>query len=323
MQTHFTETQLQDPVIAEADSILRRCVHCGFCTATCPTYLTLGDELDSPRGRIYLIRDMLESSEAPKPDVIKHLDRCLSCLSCTTTCPSGVDYMHLIDIARGVIETKATRPVSERWFRSMLALLIPRPGLFRIALTGAWLARPFKFAMPGRLKTMVSLAPKSIKPSSAMDRPQVFPAQGPTGETKMRVALMTGCAQKVLRPSINEATIRLLTRHSCEVVIAAQAGCCGALEHHMGKMEGSHNAAKRNIAAWESAGTIDAVISNASGCGTTLKDYGHMFKNDPAWAARAASIAERVKDITEIMTTLGLNPVELPDINMLRLGGNL
>ena len=311
MQTHFTKTQLESTIIAEADSILRRCVHCGFCTATCPTYILLGDELDSPRGRIFMIRDMLESDAPPAPDVIKHMDRCLTCLSCTTTCPSGVDYMHLIDITRGVIEEKATRPVSERWFRSLLAVLIPSPRLFRLALTGAWLARPLKGLMPGRLKSMISLAPKSIKPSSPMDRPQVFPA---AGERRMRVALMTGCAQKVLRPSINEATIRLLTRHGCEVVIAKDAGCCGALEHHMGKLEGSHNAAKRNIAAWEAAeksgGTIDAVIINASGCGTTLKDYGHMLKNDPAWAERAAMIAERSKDITEIIAKLGLNPVE-------------
>ncbi|MBT4888466.1 MAG: glycolate oxidase subunit GlcF [Rhodospirillales bacterium] len=313
MQTHFTKTQLESSTIIEADSILRRCVHCGFCTATCPTYILLGDELDSPRGRIFLIRDMLESDAPPKPDVIKHLDRCLTCLSCTTTCPSGVDYMHLIDIARGVIEQRATRPIFERWFRSLLAILIPRPGLFRLALTGAWLARPFKGFMPGKLKTMVSLAPETIKPASPMDRPHVFKAEG---EKRMRVTLMTGCAQKVLRPSINESTIRLLTRHGCEVVIAKDAGCCGALEHHMGKLEGSHGAAKRNIAAWEAAeksgGAIDAVVINASGCGTTLKDYGHMLKGDPVWAERAATIAERSKDITEIIAKLGLNPVEHP-----------
>ncbi len=316
MQTNFTKTQLESPAIAEADAILRRCVHCGFCTATCPTYVTLGDELDSPRGRIYMIRDMLESGGKPNSKVVKHLDRCLSCLSCTTTCPSGVDYMHLVDIARNTIEEKADRPMDDKLFRSLLALLIPRPGLFRLALFGAWFAKPFKSILPGKLKTMVALAPKTIHAPSPMDTPQIFKA---AGERRKRVALMTGCAQKVLRPSINEATIRLLTRHGCEVVIANGAGCCGALEHHMGKQTGSHQAAKRNIAAWEAEGDIDAVIINASGCGTTLKDYGHMFKDDPEWSARAAAISALSKDITEVMDDLGIKPIELAETKNLNV----
>jgi glycolate oxidase iron-sulfur subunit len=304
MQTHFSSTQLQDPMVREADDILRHCVHCGFCTATCPTYVLLGDELDSPRGRIYLIKDMLENDTTPTPDVVKHVDRCLSCLSCTTTCPSGVDYMHLVDMARARIEQRVDRPMMDRVFRSLLAFVLPRPALFRLALLGAWFARPFRNIMPGPLRSMLALAPSTIQGPSPVDGAQVFPA---AGVRRMRVALMTGCAQQVLAPSINEATVRILTRHGCDVIIARGAGCCGALEHHMGKVGGSHAAAKRNIMAWEQAGDLDAVVINASGCGTTLKDYGHMFKDDPDWATRAAHISALSKDVTEVLNDLGLN----------------
>lgn len=303
MQTLFTPEQLADPVINEADSILRRCVHCGFCTATCPTYVLLGDELDSPRGRIYLIKDMLENDRDPTEDVVKHVDRCLSCLSCTTTCPSGVDYMHLVDHARARIEERYTRPIQDRWLRDLLALLIPRPGLFRLALLGAWFGKTFARIMPGKLRAMLALAPNSVSGPSPVDRPQIFPAEG---ERRMRVALMPGCAQQVLRPAINESTVRLLTRHGCEVVIAEGGGCCGALEHHMGRLPGSHGSAKRNIEAWENAGDIDAIIINASGCGTTVKDYGHMLKEDPNWSHRATRIAGLTKDVSEVMAELGV-----------------
>ncbi len=303
MQTNFSAAQLQDPTIREADDILRRCVHCGFCTATCPTYVLRGDELDSPRGRIYLIKDMLENDTAPSKDVVKHVDRCLSCLSCTTTCPSGVDYMHLVDLARERIEARVDRPLADRMFRALLALVIPRPSLFRLALAGAWFVRPIRKLLPGQLRNMLSLAPTTIKGPSPVDGVQVFPAQG---TRRKRVALMTGCAQQVLLPSINEATVRILTRHGCDVVVAKGAGCCGALEHHMGKAAGSHAAARRNIAAWEGVEDLDAVVINASGCGTTLKDYGHMFKDDPEWSHRAARISSLCQDITEIMSDLGL-----------------
>ncbi len=311
MQTLFSDKQMEDPVIREADSILRRCVHCGFCTATCPTYVLLGDELDSPRGRIYLIKDMLENDRDPSPDVVKHIDRCLSCLSCTTTCPSGVDYMHLVDHARARIEDRYTRPLMDRLLRDLLALLIPRPGLFRLALLGAWFGKPFKKMLPAKLRAMLALAPKSVTGPSPVDSAQVFPAEG---ERRMRVALMPGCAQQVLRPAINEATIRLLTRHGCEVVIADGGRCCGALEHHMGRLDGSHDKAKRNIEAWERAsveiGDLDAVVINASGCGTTVKDYGHMLKEDGDWSHRADRIAGLAKDVTEVMAELGVNAVE-------------
>ncbi|MDA1090401.1 MAG: glycolate oxidase subunit GlcF [Proteobacteria bacterium] len=317
MQTDFTPTQLADPEIKAADDILRKCVHCGFCTATCPTYVLLGDELDGPRGRIYMIKNLLES-DAPAPaKVVKHIDRCLSCLSCMTTCPASVDYMHLVDRARARIEETFARPLSDRWLRALLAAVVPNPELFRWALKGARLAGPFKALAPGRLKGMLAMAPKSILPPSDSDRPQVFVANG---KRRKRVVLMTGCAQQVLRPSINAATIRLLTRHGCEVVVSEGAGCCGALVHHMGREAEAHVQAKANIAAWEKtaggeggldapgldAPGLDAIVINASGCGTTVKDYGWMLKDDPDWAERAKIISGLTRDVTEIMSDLGL-----------------
>ncbi len=305
MQTNFTIAQLADPKIKAADDILRKCVHCGFCTATCPTYVLLGDELDSPRGRIYLIKNMLESDAPATAKVVKHIDRCLSCLSCMTTCPASVDYMHLVDRARAQIEETFARPLADRWLRRLLAWVVPKPNLFRWALRGARLAGPLRGLLPGRLKGMVGMAPSSIPPRSPMDRPQVFP---PEGKRLKRVALMTGCAQQVLRPGINEATIRLLTRHGCEVVVASGAGCCGALVHHMGREAEAQAQAKANIVAWEKA-DVGTVVVNASGCGTTIKDYGWMFKDDADWAHRAARVAELASDITEIMGELGLGDV--------------
>ncbi|MDJ0947440.1 MAG: glycolate oxidase subunit GlcF [Alphaproteobacteria bacterium] len=308
METKFSLAQLADPEVAHSEKILRTCVHCGFCTATCPTYVLLGDELDSPRGRIYLIKDMLENDRPASAKVVKHIDRCLSCLSCMTTCPSGVHYMHLVDHARTHIERTYTRPFLDRALRTVLAFMLPSPARFRLALIGAWFGRPLARFLPGRLGAMFALAPASIPSPSPVDRPQTFPAEGPR---RARVALMTGCAQQVLAPDINEATIRLLTRHGVEVVVAKGAGCCGALTHHMGKERPALAAAKANIAAWtrelEGAG-LDAVIINASGCGTTVKDYGHMLRTDAAWASKAARIAGLTKDITEFMATHGLKP---------------
>ncbi|MEM9212391.1 MAG: heterodisulfide reductase-related iron-sulfur binding cluster, partial [Pseudomonadota bacterium] len=272
MQTTFTEEQLKDPAIQRSNEVLRTCVHCGFCTATCPTYQVLGDELDSPRGRIYLIKDMLENNRAPDEKTVKHIDRCLSCLACMSTCPSGVHYMHLVDHAREYIDQNYTRPWHDRLLRWMLALILPYPDRFRLAMIGAWFAKPFAFALPKKLRNMVEFAPSKLPAPSANDRPQVFPARG---ERKYRVALMTGCAQQALNTDINDATIRLLRRHGCEVVVAKGAGCCGALTHHMGKTSSSHRFAARNIAAWMSEhekDALDAIIINTSGCGTTVKD---------------------------------------------------
>lgn len=306
MQTHFTPEQLEDPGTARANQILRACVHCGFCTATCPTYQVLGDELDSPRGRIYLIKDMLEAGRPADAQTVKHVDRCLSCLACMTTCPSGVHYMHLVDHARAYIEKTYKRPFSDRLLRGVLAQVLPYPGRFRLALLGAKIARPFRRFLPDkRLRAMVEMAPKQIPPVSRNDDPQVFSAMG---ERKLRVALLTGCAQKALNTDINDATIRLLRRLGCEVVVAKGQGCCGALTHHMGKEAQAHASAAANIRAWmaERRGAgLDAIVINTSGCGTTVKDYGHMFRNDPI-AADAAEIGGLAKDISELLVKIGL-----------------
>jgi len=306
MQTTFTDAQLKDPATARSNEILRSCVHCGFCTATCPTYQVLGDELDSPRGRIYLIKDMLENDRPADAKTVKHIDRCLSCLACMTTCPSGVHYMHLVDHARAHIEKTYTRPPFERMLRWTLARILPYPTRFRLALIAAKIGRSFAFLMPdARLKAMLEMAPKTIPPVSRNDDPQVFPA---TGDKKMRVALMTGCAQKALNTDINDATIRLLRRLGCEVVVAEGMGCCGALVHHMGKEDESHAAAAKNISAWMAefrGGGLDAVVINTSGCGTTVKDYGHMFRNDPL-AEDAAKVSELAMDVSELLTKLDI-----------------
>ncbi len=307
MQTNFNLAQLADPDVAESEKILRTCVHCGFCTATCPTYVLLGDELDSPRGRIYLIKDMLENERPGSAEVVKHVDRCLSCLACMTTCPSGVHYMHLVDHARTHIERTYRRPLFDRLLRALFAWLLPIPGRFRLALVGAWFARPFAKLFPGRLGAMLALTPAAIPSASRCDLPQAFPAEGPR---RARVALMNGCAQQVLAPEINEATIRLLTRHGVEVVVAKGAGCCGALTHHMGKEAPALASARANVAAWtrelEGDG-LDAVIINASGCGTTVKDYGFMLREDAEWAAPAARISDLTVDISEFMAEHGLS----------------
>src|SRR5215813_3513896 len=312
MQTSFTLAQLADADVAESEKILRTCVHCGFCTATCPTYVLLGDELDSPRGRIYLIKDMLENDKPATAKVVTHIDRCLSCLACMTTCPSGVHYMHLVDHARRHIEETFRRPFADRWLRRLLAFLLPSPDRFRLALVGAWLARPFAGLMPGRLGALLRFAPRRIPSPSPVERPQVFPAQGPR---RKRIALLAGCVQQVVAPAINEATVRLLTRHGVEVVVAAGAGCCGALTHHMGREEPAIAAARATIAAWSrelDGEGLDAIVINASGCGTTVKDYGFMFRDDPLWASRAASVSAIARDVTEFLSEIGLAPAATP-----------
>lgn len=313
MQTSFTPAQLANPDIAEADKILRACVHCGFCTATCPTYVLLGDELDSPRGRIYLIKDMLENDKPANAEVALHIDRCLSCLACMTTCPSGVHYMHLVDHARAHIEETYQRPLNDRALRGLLARILPYPQCFRLALLGAWLARPLRFLTSGRVRAMLDMAPAALCGRSPADGPQVFPATGPR---RKRVALLVGCAQPVLKPGINEAAIRLLTRHGVEVVIAEGAGCCGALPHHMGKSEQADGLARANIAAWtreiEDEG-LDAIVITASGCGTPIKDYGFMFREDAAWADKAARVSALARDISEFLAEIGLATVKVPE----------
>jgi len=312
MQTSFLPEALQEPAMQASEKILRTCVHCGFCTATCPTYVLLGDELDSPRGRIYMIKDMLERGKPASSDVVKHVDRCLSCLSCMTTCPSGVHYMHLVDHARAHIEATYERPFADRAIRAVLAAILPYPNLFRVALTLATLGKPFAPLirwLPGigsRLSAMLALAPWFLPGKSPYEAPQSI---APQSEKRGRVAILTGCAQPVLNPDINEAAIRLLTRMGLEVVVPKNQGCCGALVHHMGKDDASHAFAKQMINAWmaEIDGEgLDAIVITASGCGTTIKDYGHMFRNDPEWAEKAAKVSSLAKDVTEVLTRFAL-----------------
>ncbi len=303
METRFTNQQLHQAPIKMANDILRNCVHCGFCTATCPTYVVLGDELDSPRGRIYQIRDMLETAQPAPANTVKHVDRCLSCLSCMTTCPSGVDYMHLVDHARNYIEETHKRPLSERILRNILANVLPRPGLFRLSLIGARLIKPLRALLPGRLKGMIALAP------STLPKAEPIGTQSPQGETRMRVAFLPGCAQQVLAPRINAAAARLLVRLGCEVTEPTDLQCCSALTHHMGKEQAALEQAKHNIAAWERT-NADVIAITASGCSSVVKDYGHMLKEDPAWAERAAAISAKTRDISEVIAELGLEGVE-------------
>jgi len=317
MQTSFTLAQLADPDTRESEKILRTCVHCGFCTATCPTYLLLGDELDSPRGRIYLIKDMLEGGKPANDEVVKHVDRCLSCLSCMTTCPSGVNYMHLVDHARAHIEETYNRPFADRMIRAAIAAVLPYRSRFRLALVGAAAARPFAgfvSRIPGfaRIGAMLKLAPRFPAGRSPSEGPGVF---APAAPKRGRVALLSGCVQPVLDPAINEATIRLLNRLGVEVVIAKGEACCGSLAHHMGKSDQSHMQAKRTIDAWitEMDGEgLDAILITASGCGTTIKDYGFMFREDPDYAQKAARVSAIARDITEYLESLKLDRVEAP-----------
>jgi glycolate oxidase iron-sulfur subunit len=298
LKTSFTAEQLARPEIARADGILRTCVHYGFCTATCPTYVLFRDENDSPRGRIDLIRTMLEKDEAPDKKTVHHLDRCLSCLSCVTNCAVQVDYTHLIDIARSHIERHYRRPFGDRMLRSILARTLPYPRRFAAALRLARLTRPFVAMMPTRLANLVRLAARAVRPEFLSA--QVFAAEGPR---RMRVLLLAGCAQQALDGEINAATIRVLTRHGCDVVIADGAGCCGALPLHMGRDDEGKALAERNVAAWsrEFASGIDAVVVNASGCGTTVKDYGHLLKGENARRVGALS-----RDVTELLAGLEL-----------------
>jgi glycolate oxidase iron-sulfur subunit len=323
MKTEFSLAQLADPDIAEADKILRACVHCGFCTATCPTYVLLGDELDSPRGRIYLMKEMLEKDQTPTAEVVKHVDRCLSCLSCMTTCPSGVHYMHLVDQARVRIEQRYQRPLADRLLRRLLAFVLPDPRWFRLSMRLARIARPLAVflptprpsATPGliqRIRAMLALAPDRLPPPGP-SAGRVFAA---LGKKRGRVALLQGCAQQVLAPRINQAAINLLTRHGVEVVLVRDEQCCGALTHHVGDDQDALARARANIAAWrkEAAGEgLDAILVTTSGCGTVIKDYGYLLREDRELAADAARVSALAKDITEYVAGLGLAPTARQD----------
>jgi glycolate oxidase iron-sulfur subunit len=302
MQTNFKKDQLLDPEIQNSEKIFRKCVHCGMCNATCPTYQILGDELDGPRGRIYLIKDMLENNKPANDKIVKHLDRCLSCYACVTTCPSGVDYMHLIDHGRNHIERTYKRPFFERLVRNMLAYILPKPNFFKLLAKFTWLTKPLHFLLPKKLKHMVSFMPKEF-PKSEYPENVIFK---PSKKSISKVALLTGCVQKAISPNINDASINVLLRHGIEVHVLNEIKCCGSLTHHMGKEDISHEYFIQNINAWYELyerEKIDAILVNTSGCGTTLKDYGFIFKNHPDKTLRkkAKQISELALDITEYL----------------------
>jgi glycolate oxidase iron-sulfur subunit len=309
MQTGFTLAQLNDPRTAESNRILRACVHCGFCTATCPTYVLLGDELDSPRGRIYLIKDMLEEARPATPEVVKHIDRCLSCLSCMTTCPSGVHYMHLLDHARSHIEATYRRPLPQRLVRAALARVLPYPRRFYRWTRLGQAARPLGRLMSAvglrSLAAMLELVPAHAARPPAAGR-RVF---APRGRRAGRVALLTGCVSPVLAPRINEAAIRVLNRHGIEVVLPAREGCCGGLVHQLGRTAEAHAFARANVDAWtveiEREG-LDAILITASGCGTMVKDYGFLLRTEEAYAAKAKRVSALAADVCEYLARLPL-----------------
>ena len=302
MQTNFTKKQLQDTNISSADGILRKCVHCGFCNATCPTYQIVGDELDGPRGRIYLIKDMLENDKPANEKITKHIDRCLSCYSCMTTCPSGVNYMHLVDHARNHIEKTFTRPFFDRLIRSFLSKILPSPTLFRIAGYSTRLFYPFRFLFPKKIKNMLRYMPNSF-PASKQENKEIYQS---AGKTYARVALLTGCVQRVISPQINDATIDILNRHGVEVIVPKQVDCCGSLNHHLGKEDLAHKSFINNINSWfkwYEEKNLDAILVTTSGCGTTLKDYGYIFRDHPDKELRkkAKMVSSLAKDVTEYL----------------------
>ncbi|MEJ2692978.1 MAG: glycolate oxidase subunit GlcF [Candidatus Thiodiazotropha sp.] len=315
MQTNFTQNQLAKPAIADSNVELSACLQCDYCAANCPTLKLLGSEYDGPRGRIYLIKEMLESDEKPSDSTVSHLDQCLTCLACMSSCPSSVHYMHLMDHAREHIEQNYRRSLTDRALRWSLAKVLPYPDRFRMAMRGAQWLRPFALAMPGKIRNLVELTPRKLPPPSANTRPQVLAAEG---ACKRRVTLLTGCTQSVLDTAINDATIRILRRFGCDVVLARGAGCCGALNHHMGKSKESREAAARNIRAWmkEVDGKgLDAVVINTSGCGTVVKDYAHMFRHE-ALAKQAEKISSLTMDISELLSEMELEFRRIPKLRV-------
>jgi len=315
METHFSKEQLKETENKSSEKILRKCVHCGFCNATCPTYRLSGNELDGPRGRIYLIKDMLEKNKPANEKIVKHIDRCLSCYSCMSTCPSGVNYMHLIDHGRNHIEKTYKRPFNERIIRSLLSKILPNPILFKVVSLFVLLIKPFKYLFPNKIRNMINLMPTHF-PKKTLTQKQVYKTK--KKKPIARVALLTGCVQTVISPQINEATIRLLNRHDIEVVVKKDISCCGSLNHHLGKGKLALETFRRNISIWHDEylnNGLDAIISNTSGCGTTLKDYGFILRTDSVYKKKAKKISELTKDITEYLSeNVKLNFIEKPEI---------
>ena len=311
MRTDIAPHLLQDPDVKVSEEVLRTCVHCGFCNATCPTYLLTGNELEGPRGRIYLIKNVLESGVKSSRQTLEHIDNCLGCLACETTCPSGVDYSRLLEEARPRLEKQVKRPMADRLLRAVLTRFLPYPRRLRLALKLSGLGRTFSWLLPKNMRPLLEMAPKRLPRRAELARPgAIIPAQG---EQRLRVALLTGCAQEVLGPQINDATVRLLTRLGVEVVIPKEMGCCGALTFHMGERRQSRKLMQNNIEIWHremEEGGLDAIVLNTSGCATAVKEYGYIFRHDPKLAEKAQALMELVKDVSEVVAELGLGGIE-------------
>jgi len=287
MQTHLSDEFAQRADGRAAEAILRKCVHCGFCTATCPTYQLLGDELDGPRGRIYLIKQVLEGAE-PTRKTQQHLDRCLTCRNCESTCPSGVDYGHLVDIGRAIVDEKVPRPAGERAVRWLLKEGLPSPAFGPAMKLG---------------QAVRGLLPESLKAKVPQPRPA---GAWPTREHARRVLMLGGCVQPAMAPNINAATARVLDAAGIQTVVAAEAGCCGAVKFHLNDQDGGRAQMRANIDAWwpHIERGVEAIVMNASGCGVTVKEYGHLLKDDPAYAEKAARVSAITKDLSELLPTL-------------------
>ncbi|HWA69475.1 MAG TPA: glycolate oxidase subunit GlcF [Rhizomicrobium sp.] len=323
MRYNFTAEQIADPQMGPAAQAVRACVHCGICTATCPTYVLLGDERDSPRGRIVLMKDMLEKGGAPTKEQVHHIDRCLSCLNCKTACPSSVNYQRLVDQARAHIQEHYKRPLSDRLLRWTIAKVMTRPRLVRMGLLFAKLGAPIAAILPGRLGAMAQTG-ASARPQGP--QPTHFPR--PAIVTQ-RIAIMPGCVQGALAPQIDAAVGRVLARRGIELVALDGAGCCGALPHHLGRENDARAFAKRAIMAFEQ-GRYDGVLITATGCSAQLKDYAQQFAGDPVWQPRAAGFAAAARDFAELCTPMTVTPPHVLRVayhpacslqNSLKLGG--
>jgi glycolate dehydrogenase iron-sulfur subunit len=306
MRTHFNLAQLADPGLAEAERNLRACVHCGICTASCPTYVLLGDERDSPRGRIVMMQQMLEEDAAPSAETVLHLDRCLSCLGCRTACPSGVDYARLIDLSRAHIETRYRRPLADRLMRWMVATVLPRPALTKAALILAHVFSPLARLLPGRLGPMARAETRVRYRRSAARAPDA-------GANPRRVALLRGCVQQAMAPEIDEAVARVLARRGIALTPLEGAGCCGALSHHLGREDEAKAWAGRAIEAFERSGgtnAFDGILITATGCAAHIADYAHLFAGDPEWKERAHDFASAMRTFSELATPRASEPTQ-------------
>ena len=287
--------------------LMDKCVHCGFCLSTCPSYLLLGHEMDSPRGRIYAMRAGISDRIGVSHSVVQHFDTCLGCMACETACPSGVKYAPLIEQTRSIVERHHTRPLTERWFRRLLFAVLPYPRRLRVLSAPLGIARAIRRSpalmrlLPLKLRNLLVLAP-APDGSSRRETPEHTPAVGPV---RLRVGLLTGCVQRAFFGQVNQATARVLAAEGCDVHAPRSQGCCGALALHAGEDETARTFARQLIATFERE-RVDVIAINAAGCGSAMKEYGHLFRNDPAWADRARAFSATVRDVTEVLA--GLDP---------------